>query len=378
MDTNVHRKEDSPPHYPPGTDPAQEGWKAAVADRLALVAASGPYLCADRCDARLPDWPTVLNFVLDELLKTTAQSSSAQPPLLPEHNEASIGEDEGGDGDQWQRQRDLGLNVAALVRGLITSLYAEKGHLDHHHHHLNRVKACGCGGKDRPTAEALKATGNRLFTDKQYLLAFKFYTAAMATSPAEDGTAAVMRSNRSAASFWLRQFENALEDIAAAFRLGLPAERMAGKLLLRQAECLHALGRSEELAAFYQATESRVKAPAFSDAEKDRWQFLKGLPPLPKEDTTLSINLEQFLQVGAVVEALTSLGRFARRPDSQFQWLSAKVKLARDDAGSKCLGCSIFVSISNSFSPQNSVSLPRRPSPRAKFSSSSSPSPPSR
>ncbi|XP_036622846.1 SET and MYND domain-containing protein 4 isoform X2 [Trichosurus vulpecula] len=104
-----------------------------------------------------------------------------------------------------------------------------------------------------------KEEGNKAFQKKAYKAAARLYS--QGTSHARPNTQemSLCFANRSAAFFHLAQYETCLEDIGRAQMHGYP-ERLQPKLMLREAECLMALGRRQEAALVIHNLEQNMEA----------------------------------------------------------------------------------------------------------------------
>lgn len=186
------------------------------------------------------------------------------------------------------------------------------------------------GKKNAAKASAIRLQGNQLFAKKEYLLAIKMYSRALMFVKDEDEEAAMLYANRSACFFYLDQFENALEDIERALKLGYEKLKPPGKLLIRRGFSLLSLGRNDQVQELLNAN-----LPANDDGpDSAQWQQLKnqwenGNRQIIKRAITMS----HFQDVSTVSAALAAEGDF--QPHERFPWLNAKVDLRYN--ASKCL-----------------------------------------
>lgn len=152
------------------------------------------------------------------------------------------------------------------------------------------LNKCLCQQKNADIASQICSMGNDEFSTKDqnwsnFLLAFQVYTYGLMFVP-EGDCAAYLYGNRSAASFRLKQYENALDDIDRAFKLSFSRMKpdQAAMLLSRKAECLLKLYRK--------------------------------------------VNLSKFQDPSVVIEALSVKKKFTSK--QRFPWLNAKVDLCYD------------------------------------------------
>ncbi|XP_068945761.1 SET and MYND domain-containing protein 4 isoform X2 [Petaurus breviceps papuanus] len=128
--------------------------------------------------------------------------------------------------------------------------------------------------KDLNACLFYKEEGNKAFQKKAYKAATMLYS--QGTSHARPNTQemSVCFANRSAAFFHLSQYETCLEDIRRAQMHGYP-ERLQPKLMLREAECLLALGRRQEAALVIRNLEQSMGAQPNLQALQRRLHHLK-------------------------------------------------------------------------------------------------------
>lgn len=85
---------------------------------------------------------------------------------------------------------------------------------------------------------SIKELKNLQYPKIEYLKAFKMLTYGLMFAPDGEKEAALLYGKRSSASFSLKQYENALDDIERALACGAAQVKSPGKLLIRKAECL--------------------------------------------------------------------------------------------------------------------------------------------
>ncbi|XP_015277334.1 PREDICTED: SET and MYND domain-containing protein 4 [Gekko japonicus] len=125
--------------------------------------------------------------------------------------------------------------------------------------YLHRLAGNYCVKKDPRMVLLYKAEGTERFRKKEYQMAGMLYSKALSHTEVSTPERAVCYANHSAALFHLDQFEVCLEDIGRALAEGYP-RRLRPKVLLRKAECLLSLGRSQEAAEALCGLEGEMSA----------------------------------------------------------------------------------------------------------------------
>ncbi|XP_038615137.1 SET and MYND domain-containing protein 4 [Tachyglossus aculeatus] len=113
--------------------------------------------------------------------------------------------------------------------------------------------------KDPDSALFFKEEGNRKFQRKNYRSAAMLYSKGVAHARPNTQEMSVCYANRSAALFYLGQYEVCLEDIKRAQGHGYPVN-LQPKILSRKAECLLALGRVQEATQAVEELEGHLTA----------------------------------------------------------------------------------------------------------------------
>ncbi|XP_066491945.1 SET and MYND domain-containing protein 4 [Tiliqua scincoides] len=123
--------------------------------------------------------------------------------------------------------------------------------------YLHNLSRYHCVKKDPRLALSYKEKGNERFQKKAYRSAAALYSKALSHTEIGSPEMAVCYANRSAAFFYLGQFEVCLEDIGRAQVEGYP-NRLYPKILRRKAECLLSLGRLQEAAETLSDLENKM------------------------------------------------------------------------------------------------------------------------
>lgn len=96
--------------------------------------------------------------------------------------------------------------------------------------------------------EALKADGNKAFSDGKYAEAIELFSQALGLDPLNDSYNAALYCNRAAARIKLRQYQQALDDC----KLAIDIKEDYTKAYLRRAECYMKLEQYEEAVRDYE------------------------------------------------------------------------------------------------------------------------------
>ncbi|XP_043820383.1 SET and MYND domain-containing protein 4 isoform X2 [Dromiciops gliroides] len=113
--------------------------------------------------------------------------------------------------------------------------------------------------KDPDACLFYKEEGNKAFQKKAYEAAAILYSKGTSHARPNTEEMSLCLANRSAAFFHLAQYETCLEDIGRAQTHGYP-EQLQPKLMLREAECLVALGRQQEASLAIHVLEQTMAA----------------------------------------------------------------------------------------------------------------------
>ncbi|NWI56984.1 SMYD4 protein, partial [Calyptomena viridis] len=135
-----------------------------------------------------------------------------------------------------------------------------------------------CVSKEPSAAGFYREQGNREFGQRRYQVAVRLYSKAASHEPPGSPEMSICFANRSAALFHLGHFEVCLEDIARAESHGYP-DRLLPKVLLRKAECLLCLGRSQDAADALSVVESKIAIGGLMTSPADQ-TLLKKLSQL--------------------------------------------------------------------------------------------------
>lgn len=112
----------------------------------------------------------------------------------------------------------------------------------------------------------LREEGNEKFKRKHDLQALTLYTQSISFAPPASTMLALAYGNRSAVLKSLHKFEDCIKDIEQAMTLNFP-ENLVYKLLVRQGECLIAVGKLEEAIKIFLKAQEKLK---FSDLSEER------------------------------------------------------------------------------------------------------------
>lgn len=213
---------------------------------------------------------------------------------------------------------------------------------------VSLTEGCRCHQKDEAKAKDLHCQLGLTSDDTmiENLKVFKGFTYALMFAPNDGEEAARLYANRSAASFALKQHENALQDIERAFARGFaqleqPPEQLTS-LLSRKAGCLIMLGRRDEAALVL--NDDQPGAPQADTPEGDYWSLLKQLLGTTLPLTT--VELSKYHDSTSVINALVTKGKFTSH--GRFPWLNAKLTLRYDDEKGFLANCpNAFVCLFN-------------------------------
>uniref|UniRef100_A0A6I8PG85 Protein-lysine N-methyltransferase SMYD4 n=1 Tax=Ornithorhynchus anatinus TaxID=9258 RepID=A0A6I8PG85_ORNAN len=146
--------------------------------------------------------------------------------------------------------------------------------------------------KDPDAALFFKEEGNRKFQRKNYRSAAILYSKGVAHARPNTQEMSMCYANRSAALFYLGQYEVCLEDIKRAQEHGYPVN-LQPKILSRKAECLLALGWLREAAQAVKELEGHLTASGNHPALQEKLGRLKvrvrekeSRPDVPPEGPT--------------------------------------------------------------------------------------------
>lgn len=190
------------------------------------------------------------------------------------------------------------------------------------------IEGCKC---DRKTAEQvndqLPGEGSLAVSKGKWPLssAFSVYTYRLMLAPAGGKEAARLFSQRSEASYGMKQYENALEDIERALTSPHTSEKEVGELLLRKGECLLKLGdfAALELLIRSQTTNGNGNTET---PEGVRWSTLsQRMLSYPENTVKRGFDLGKFKESSMVRKALE--GNTSFHSQGRFHWLNTKVDL---------------------------------------------------
>ncbi|TGZ49030.1 Uncharacterized protein DBV15_10838 [Temnothorax longispinosus] len=95
--------------------------------------------------------------------------------------------------------------------------------------------------KDLEISTAFKLSGNKEFQSKKYAASLELYTKSALYAPSNSVDLSIAIANRSASLFYLDRWQDCINDIKLAIKLGYP-ENLRYKLHLRAAQCYLKLG----------------------------------------------------------------------------------------------------------------------------------------
>ncbi|CAD7667669.1 unnamed protein product [Nyctereutes procyonoides] len=124
---------------------------------------------------------------------------------------------------------------------------------------LNNLSRGYFVGKDPNAPPFYREEGNKKFQKKDYVGATVLYSKGISHSRPHTVDISLCYANRSAALFYLDQYEMCLKDITRAQMHGYP-ERLQPKVMLRKTECLVTLGRLQEAGQTIRDLESNFAA----------------------------------------------------------------------------------------------------------------------
>ena len=199
--------------------------------------------------------------------------------------------------------------------------------IDAHIESFSKSISCVCDRKNSDKAATFRAKGNEAFASHQFLKAVRFYTNALIFAP-EKEEAPLVYGNRSAAFFYMEQYENAIDDIDRAIELGYAELKPVAKLLIRKVECLFHLGRTVEAKKLLNSDQPGVPQQGTPDGTS--WARLKKSSSITNRKTTkLSVDLSKYQDPANITPALVAKKKFT--PHEKLPWLNAKVDLRYDE-----------------------------------------------
>jgi SET and MYND domain-containing protein 4 len=110
----------------------------------------------------------------------------------------------------------------------------------------------------------LREEGNDKFKRKHDLQALTLYTQSILFAPPDSTTLALAYGNRSAVLKSLNKFEDCIKDIERAMTLKFP-ENLVYKLLVRQGECLKAVGKMEKAIKMFLKAQEKLKVAGLNE-----------------------------------------------------------------------------------------------------------------
>ncbi|BFZ15710.1 hypothetical protein BsWGS_18749 [Bradybaena similaris] len=146
--------------------------------------------------------------------------------------------------------------------------------------------------KSAEVASVWKNKGNKLFQQKKYTDAVSAYTQSCLNAPVESEDFALSLGNRSAALFYLGQYQECILDINRALDHRFPVDSQH-KLLARRTSAFIKLGQQAEAGDSYRALNDFIGGKQFSLLGTKREDFLKEVNCLEKSIINITMAVQQ-------------------------------------------------------------------------------------
>lgn len=139
----------------------------------------------------------------------------------------------------------------------------------------------------------LREEGNEKFKRKRDLQALTLYTQSILFAPSDSTMLALAYGNRSAVLKSLNKFEDCILDIERAMTLNFP-ENLVYKLLVRQGECLKAVGKLEEAIQIFLRAQEKLKFAGLSkEKSTEQMKLISNMILKCKNCTTATVRGEE-------------------------------------------------------------------------------------
>ncbi|XP_012526872.1 SET and MYND domain-containing protein 4 [Monomorium pharaonis] len=125
--------------------------------------------------------------------------------------------------------------------------------------------------KNLEISTAFKLAGNKEFQSKNYVASLELYTKSALYAPSNSIDLSIAIANRSASLFYLDRWQDCINDIKLAIRLGYP-DNLRYKLHLRAAQCYIKLGNRRAAVETVLQIHSTLNERNMPDEKKERLQ----------------------------------------------------------------------------------------------------------